>query len=122
MMLSENDEEMDTAQTKAKQNRKLIWKREDIIYPPRTPYSHPKPAEILDSHDYFLTLFTAELIDDIVYQTNLYARQKDVNTTFKINYDTMLEFVGILLYMGVVHFPSIEDYWATGTRISQVYI
>ena len=83
MMLSEDDEEMDTAQTKAKQNKKLIWKREDITYPPRTPYSHPKPAEILDPHDYFLTPFTAELIDDIVYQTNLYAHQKDVTQHLK---------------------------------------
>ena len=122
MILSEDDHEGNTTQATPKQNKNRIWKREDISYPSRTPYSHPKPAEILNPYDYFQTLFTPELIHDIVYQTNLYARQKNVNTTFKTNYETMQEFVGILIYMGVVHLPSIDDYWDTATRIPQVCI
>ena len=32
----------------------------------------------------------------------------------------MMVFIGVILYMGVVHLPAIEDYWGTYTRVAQV--
>ena len=65
-------------------------------------------------------MFTTALLEDIVYQTNLYARQKNVNTTFQIDMHELMVFIGIVLYMGVSILPSIEDYWGTYTRVVQV--
>ncbi|XP_066937354.1 piggyBac transposable element-derived protein 2-like [Macrobrachium rosenbergii] len=61
-----------------------------------------------------------ELIEHLVYQTNLYARQSDLREPFKTATLDVLVFLGILIYMGMVHLPSIEDYWATDTRVPQV--
>ena len=65
-------------------------------------------------------MFPVEIVEDIVYQTNLYARQKNVNTKFSIDKHELMVFIGIVLYMGVCHLPSIDDYWATNTRCMQV--
>ena len=65
-------------------------------------------------------MFSDDLLDEIVYQTNLYARQQNVNTTFKLEKHELMVFIGIVLYMGVNTLPSIEDYWGTYTRVAQV--
>ncbi|RXN14547.1 piggyBac transposable element-derived 3-like protein [Labeo rohita] len=64
--------------------------------------------------------FSPQVIKHITYQTNLYATQKDVNTTFTTTEDKMRNFVAILLYMGISELPSIDDYWAMETRVPQV--
>ena len=51
---------------------------------------------------------------------NLYANQKDIATTFSTTDHEISNFVAILLYMGVVSLPSLDDYWAMDTRVSQV--
>ena len=55
-----------------------------------------------------------------VYQTSLYARQKNVNTTFQLDRNELMVFIGVVPYMGVNIPPSIEAYWGTYTRVSQV--
>ena len=65
-------------------------------------------------------MFSDDLLDEIVYQTNLYDRQQNVNTTFKLEKHELMVFIGIVLYMGVNTLPSIEDYWGTYTRVAQV--
>lgn len=56
----------------------------------------------------------------MTYQTNLYATQKEINTTFSTNDKEIMTFLAILIYMGVVELPSVEDYWAMETRVPQV--
>ena len=41
------------------------------------------------------------MINLIVYQTNLYVRQKYVNTAFKTDRHEVMNIIGISLYMGV---------------------
>ena len=96
------------------------WKKEDICNPPLPEYVHPVPEFLLKPYEFFLQMLTMEHLEDVVYQTNLYARQENVNTTFSIDMQELMVFVGIILYMGVVHMPSLDDYWAVGTRINQV--
>ena len=107
---------------KAKKAKKpsMIWKREDIEHPPLPEYVHPMPEFLHKPYEFFLQMLTIEMLEDIVYQTNLYARQKDVSTAFSFDIQDLMVFVGIILYMGVVHMPSLDDYWAVHTRISQV--
>ena len=100
--------------------KKLSWQKEDITYPPLPPYIHPAPECVLSPFEYFQTMFSMYLLEEIVFQTNLYARQRDVTTSFTTDLHEMMVFVGILCYMGVVQLPSIEDYWASMTRVPQV--
>lgn len=65
-------------------------------------------------------MFPTALLEDIVFQTNLYARQQNVNTTFQIDMHELMVFIGIVQYMGVDSLPAIEDYWRTHTRVAQV--
>ena len=95
-------------------------KGQDIQHPPQEEYQHPMPQEVLQPYQYFQKFFTLELLDMIVYQTNLYARQRNVTTGFSIDANEMLVFIGCLIYMGIVTCPSIEDYWSYGTRVPQV--
>ena len=100
---------------------KLNWKKGvDISNPPIPTMVHPTPGYILPPYDYFRMFFTKELVDHIVYQTNLYATQKNVSTNFSTTNQEMLHFIAILLYMGVVTLPSLDDYWARKTRVPQV--
>ena len=61
-----------------------------------------------------------DLLEEIIYQTNLYAHQKNVNTTFSTDKNELMTFIGIVLFMGIAHYPAIDDYWATYTRVPQV--
>ncbi|KAK3875509.1 hypothetical protein Pcinc_019628 [Petrolisthes cinctipes] len=121
---SSSEDEFDDAVPPArKQNKTTVAARtwqEDINVPPLPEYVHPPPTHVLTPFEYFEMLFSMELVDHIVYQTNLYAYQKDVTTTFNTNKQEIMEFIGILIYMGICTLPSIEDYWAAETRIPQV--
>uniref|UniRef100_A0A672GPT1 PiggyBac transposable element-derived protein domain-containing protein n=1 Tax=Salarias fasciatus TaxID=181472 RepID=A0A672GPT1_SALFA len=81
---------------------------------------HSPPDFVGTPFEYFSRYFSPEVIKHITYQTNLYATQKDVNTTFTTTEDEMLNFLAILIYMGIAELPSIDDYWAMDTRVPQV--
>lgn len=102
------------------QTRPTTWKKVDITNPPLPEYQHTPPQYVDTPQYYFNKFFTHQLIKHITYQTNLYATQKDVATTFSTTDDEILTFIAILLYMGVVECPSLDDYWAMKTRVPQV--
>ena len=104
----------------AKTAKERRWKKEDINIPPLPPFDHTAPAAICNPIEYFQDLFTVDLLDDIVYQTNLCARQRNVDTHFHTDKHEITVFIGIVLYMGVLSLPAIEDYWSTYIRVAQV--
>ncbi|XP_067314487.1 piggyBac transposable element-derived protein 2-like [Pseudorasbora parva] len=100
--------------------RLTTWKKVDLDNQALLEYQH-FPADFIDTpYNYFSRYFSPLVIKHITYQTNLYATQKDVNTTFTTTEDEMMTFIGILLYMGISELPSIDDYWAMETRVPQV--
>ena len=75
--------------------------------------------------DFFKLLVTDDMLDGIVEQTNLYAQQfmdatslpphsrvhgwsKEAHTRAELK-----KFLAMIVTMGLVNFPHIEDYWAT---------
>lgn len=100
--------------------RPTTWKKVDIKNPPMPEYQHAPPLYVMSPQQYFCKFFTPQLIKHITYQTNLYATQKDIATTFTTTDDEIHTFIAILLYMGVVECPSLDDYWAMSTRVPQV--
>ncbi|XP_070814262.1 piggyBac transposable element-derived protein 3-like [Chaetodon trifascialis] len=96
--------------------RLTTWKMVDLNNPALPEYQHSPPDFVGTPFEYFSRYFSPQVIRHITYQTNLYATQKDVTTTE----DEMLNFVAILIYMGIVELPSVDDYWAMDTRVPQV--
>ena len=103
-----------------KRQRQRVWVKEDIQTRPLPSYIHPRPEYIRQPSEYFRMFFTTELKNHIVYQTNLYAKQKNLRTNFVLEAHELDLFVGIIIYMGVISAPSITDYWALQTRVPQV--
>lgn len=73
-------------------------------------------------YDFYKLMVSDELINHIVIETNRYAQQcKQKNTLQKSRIirwvDTNLEeiekFLGIIIWMGLFHLPSIQAYWQT---------
>ena len=128
----EDDDEAEEQQSNVKGNpkrkkgmssmqaRPTTWKKIDIHNAPLPNYVHQPPLFVESPVEYFNRFFSLELIKHITYQTNLYATQKDINTTFNTNEKEIQHFVAILLYMGIVTCPSLDDYWALDTRVTQV--
>ena len=119
---SEEDEEV-VQSTKRRRTSipELHWRKQvDIQPPPLHDYKHQAPESIKNPSQYFHDLFTFDLVDEIVFQINLYARQKSVNTSFSIDRIEFMKFIGITIYMGVCILPNIEDYWNMDTRVPQV--
>ena len=95
------------------------WVQSDIQSPNLRHCEQPQTITRAHS-DYFFDLFTSELIDHIVFHTNLYAAQKDINTTFSVTSDEIKKFFGICVLIGIIELPAIDDYWKLKTRIPQV--
>lgn len=100
--------------------RLTTWKKVDLDNTAMPEYQHSAPDLAETSFEYFSRYFGPQVIEHITYQTNLYATQKDVNTTFTTTKDEMMNFVAILLYMGIAKLLSVDDYWAMETRVPQV--
>ncbi|XP_051957445.1 piggyBac transposable element-derived protein 3-like [Xyrauchen texanus] len=100
--------------------RLTTWRKADLDNPALPEYQHCPPDFIDTPFQYFSRYFSPQIIKHITYQTNLYATQKNINTTFTTTEDEMMNFVAILMYMGIAELPAVEDYWAMETRVPQV--
>jgi hypothetical protein len=71
---------------------------------------HIKEIESPTPYALFSRFFTDELMDLIVFQTNLYCTQ--IGKPFTPSAEEMRVFLGINLYMGIIRKPSYRDYWS----------
>ena len=99
---------------------KKSWVQEDILSVSIKKFIHKKPIDTRPSVDYFADLLTDEILASTVFQSNLYATQKDVGTKFQLSVGDLKKFIGIKNFMGVIYLPSIGDYWKAKTQIPQV--
>lgn len=73
----------------------------------------------------FQLFLSDELLDDIVYQTNLYAHQKHLVSGKKFISTDLHEikvFLGINILMGIKRLPSYRDYWSSDTDLHDYFI
>nr|XP_053644345.1 piggyBac transposable element-derived protein 3-like isoform X2 [Cherax quadricarinatus] len=96
------------------------WSQVDLQNDPLPAYEHEKPLQIRSPYQYFCDFFSQDMVDNIAFQTNLYAKQKTITNNFATDSEEIMRFIGILLFMGIVQIPSLEDYWAGSFRIPQV--
>lgn len=121
-MQSEEEEHPAPPRKRTRTRTKLQRKRrkKDISHPSLPDFCHPVSEFPRSPFEYFQDMLTMPLLKEIVFQTNLYAKQKDVTTTFETDVHELMVFIGIVIYMGVVQLPRIEDYWSPLTRVPQV--
>ena len=68
-----------------------------------------------------MLFMTQQLIENFAYQTNLYCQQ--VNRGNKptgrtdVTYEEILEFIGLVIAMGLVKLPSVSDCWSRTSSI-----
>uniref|UniRef100_A0A2S2QWY0 PiggyBac transposable element-derived protein 3 n=1 Tax=Sipha flava TaxID=143950 RepID=A0A2S2QWY0_9HEMI len=58
-----------------------------------------------------LMVFIESILDDLVYQINLYRTQN--NKILRIQREDMLVFIGTNFFMGYHNIPSYKNYWST---------
>ena len=78
---------------KKKKKDTTTWKRVDIENPALPTYQHESPTYVECPSQYFYKFFSPQLIKHITYQTNLYAVQRDVSTTFSTTEEEIMKFV-----------------------------
>lgn len=66
---------------------------------------------------YFRDFFDADLLDNVVEQSNLYSTQQ--NPT-KLDQSELEQFIGAVVYMSVFHLPKSRMYRSSGCQVPQV--
>ncbi|CAH1970884.1 unnamed protein product [Acanthoscelides obtectus] len=85
----------------------------------------PNLPDIIETPtDVFLHLFPEDLIDHIVFQTNLYCVQKfgDGRNFVPTTKDEIKVFFAVNLLMGVKRLPSYKDYWSSDEVLRDSFI
>nr|CAH7734315.1 unnamed protein product [Callosobruchus chinensis] len=107
----------------------VAWSKQNCHQEP--PAFEANSGVNLDDHielpiDVFLCLFPEELIDSVVFHTNLYATQKQTNDGGKpfqpTNREEIKLFLGVNILMGVKKLTSLKDYWSSQEEIRDSYI
>jgi len=78
--------------------------------PPISPYT---PLQ------YFKQIFDTNIIQNIVYQTNLYSVQKN-GTSINTNTNEIEIFLGIHMVMSIVKMPTMRMYWANNSKYTAI--
>lgn len=72
-------------------------------------------------YDLFSLLFDEQIINEIVFQTNLYAQQSGKRYV-PVSSTEINAFLGINLLMGIKKSPSYRDYWSSAPDLNDSYI
>lgn len=93
-------------------------RKETEIFEYKLVFPNP-PEPKLSPIDYFYLYFPKGLISYIASQSKLYATQNN-RYNFSVTDNEMTQFIGILIFMGIVQMPDMRMYWAEGTRLPTV--
>lgn len=105
-------------------NNNFIWRKK--YYPvSKGTFHEVSGSNISDCEypcEYFLQLFPKELIEKLVFETNLYATQKQTPQFSTTTVDEIKTFLGINIIMGIKKLPSYKDYWSSSPVLRDSYI
>ena len=123
--VADTDEEDDTPLSSRLERTDGIWEAKERSFFESDFFEHVGPNNLLDSvktpGEVYLCLFSENLIDIIVEQSNVYCTQK--NLKFEpITSDEIKKFFGLNIIMGIKRSPSYRDYWSTDFQMNDPYI
>lgn len=108
--------------TKSKKQKRKVWKwsNNDLDDPGELPENLFAPkGDVKDAKteiNFFLALFSEEAFELFTLESNRYKLQMNKNKIAPITQEEMRKFIGIVLYMSVVHLPGRRDYWSDAMR------
>jgi len=104
-----------------------LWHKREFVVPdvefddvnvlPKQPFlDSDGPAK------FFEMFFTAEVIDNLVQQTNLYAEQNGTRHWHETTSSEIKSFLGLLIAMGIHRLPNYRQFWSTDPffRVQQI--
>lgn len=68
-------------------------------------------SELQTPYDFFSYFITDELLEIVCEQTNVYALQKNINSTFECTVSDIRKYIGILIIMSVYKYPCVRSFW-----------
>lgn len=79
------------------------------------------PPNVKEPIDFFTLYYTGDLVNSIIQETNKHAKEKIENNQHSIKCDKwcditkeeFLAFLAVILNMGTIHLPKLEEYWST---------
>lgn len=105
---------------------KIKWTTDPNNASPALPFSEnvgPNvPGNLETPLDFFLHLFSENLLNTLVFQTNLYAVQKHNKNNSPTTTEEIKCFLGINLLMGVKKMPSYRDFWSSNYVLRDQFI
>ncbi|XP_050516199.1 piggyBac transposable element-derived protein 3-like [Diabrotica virgifera virgifera] len=111
----------------SQQNEAILdrkWRRREIttaspeyMYPTRTVEDNFAGCET--GTDIFICLL-GSIIDDIVYQSNLYAVQR--NKVLNLKKDELITFLGLNIFMGHYKLPNWRHYWSNSEDLKTAIV
>lgn len=125
-----NHGEEETAQNMKKQAKKdkekLIWKRKNLILNDLQTAFHGNEsltAELLElstPFECFKYFFNDKLLEKIVFESNLYAQQNNINKSMALSENELQQYIGILIFMSIVRVPNTRNYWNADVGLDPV--
>lgn len=98
-------------------SRELLWKKrhlefsEDrIAFSGKTDLS-PHLTALKTPYQFFSEFINEDILSVIVDQTNLYIVQQNVSNCPPVNATDIRQFLGIIIFMSVYHYPNVRSYW-----------
>lgn len=120
---SERDFKQESIELKMKYS-KLVWRKKKFILSEEAKKFSYTGNNLCDSFttpfQFFKHLFSNEIMKKITDESNLYISQKNINDTFTVTIEKLAKFLGICVYMSVVHMPNVRSYWATSLGFPQI--
>ncbi|XP_024153448.1 piggyBac transposable element-derived protein 2 isoform X2 [Oryzias melastigma] len=87
---------------------------------PEWQASLPKSDDIKSPYEYFKMIFSEDILEVVVEQSNLYAIQCNINKPLNLTTKELEQFIGTAVYMSLFGLPGTRMFWNKATRVSQV--
>lgn len=101
--------------------KNLKWrKKRSTSAVPGWKGSLPHADHVKEPIEYFRGLLSRNTIENMVFQSNLYAIQCDPTTPLNVTFEEIEQFMGICLHMSVHGLPHTRMFWVTKTRVDCV--
>lgn len=105
---------------------KLVWSDDNLRYDESNITflgSEALPDEIMQLStpmEFFKFLFPSSAVNLIEEESNVYAAQISSENLHLVTHEDIYKFIGVIIYMSVVHLPTTRHYWKEGTYIEKV--
>lgn len=98
--------------------KNMTWQKGNVNIPEdsiKFQGSTDLPEEIMSLStplSFFNYFFTRDLVESIAEESNLYSLQKNIEKPAYLTVEDIKQYIGVCLYMSIVHLPSIRHYWS----------